>query len=165
MMNPLPFGRTEVNLHPIQEQRFSQISQRPTMHGKNFWILCRTPYCCLFGVFLFFVCLFICLFLPRTFGYVCGFFCVYFQTRLRKKINTRILHLFLCIFPLLVNRKHPTFHLFLCVLGIPLISFWSAVSSLLQKVHFPLHYYGGELFVPSWAKSPIPKKVGKLCKM
>lgn len=70
-------------------------------------------------VLVFFVCLFLC-FCQEPLAMCVGFFFfVYFQTRLRKQINTRILHIFLCIFPLLVNRKHPTFHLFLCVLGIP----------------------------------------------
>lgn len=98
MMNPLSFGRMEVNLHPIQEQRFSQIRQRPTMHGKNPTKEKKFEFCAEPLIAACFVCLFVCLFLPGTFGYVCGFFSVYFQTRLRKKINTRILHLFLVYF-------------------------------------------------------------------
>lgn len=96
MMNPLSFGRMEVNLHPIQEQRFSQIRQRPTMHGKNptkekNFEFCAEP--------LIAAC-FVCLFLPGTFGYcMCvGFFFCLFSNKIKKKDKYQNSTSFSCVF-------------------------------------------------------------------
>lgn len=95
MMNPLSFGRMEVNLHPIQEQRFSQIRQCPTMHGKNptkekIFEFCAEPL-----IAACFVCLFV--FARNLWLCVWGFFCL-FSNKIKKKDKYQNSTSFSCVF-------------------------------------------------------------------
>lgn len=72
-MNPLLFGRMEVNLHSIQEQRFSQIR-----HGKNPTKEKKFEFCAEPLIAACFVCLFVC-FCQEPLAMCVGFFLSIFK--------------------------------------------------------------------------------------
>lgn len=91
-MNPLLFGRMEVNLHSIQEQRFSQIR-----HGKNPTKEKKFEFCAEPLIAACFVCLFVCFCQEPLAMCVVVFFCL-FSNKIKKKDKYQNSTSFSCVF-------------------------------------------------------------------